>query len=177
MTSCTTRRHAPRWWRARSLKPSCLVQHRPDVLDGGVARRLGIPVVTTVHGFTGGGWKLWLYEWLQCRAIRRFDAVVAVSRPLVERLERARVPRSRIHAVPNAWRALARPLDRPAARRALGIPSGGLVVGWVGRLSHEKGLDVLLEALPHVGDPPPLVSGAGAGVERRTLRARAGGLA
>src|SRR6266550_2025197 len=58
-----------------------------------VARRLQIPTVTTVHGFTGGGWKNRFYEWLQCRAFRRFDAVVAVSRPLAERLARGGVPR------------------------------------------------------------------------------------
>src|SRR2546426_2354178 len=31
--------------------------YRPDVVDSGVARRLRIPVVTTVHGSTGGGWR------------------------------------------------------------------------------------------------------------------------
>src|SRR5262245_57081558 len=28
--------------------------YRPDVVAAGAARRLGIPTVTTVHGFTGG---------------------------------------------------------------------------------------------------------------------------
>jgi glycosyltransferase involved in cell wall biosynthesis len=69
----------------REIRPDVVHTHgyRPDVVDAGVARRLGIPIVTTVHGFTGGGWKNRLYEWVQCRAFRRFDAVVAVSRPLV----------------------------------------------------------------------------------------------
>ncbi len=49
-----------------------------------------IATVTTVHGFTGGDWKNRVYERLQRRAFRRFDAVVAVSHPLGESLARGR---------------------------------------------------------------------------------------
>lgn len=59
--------------------------YRPDLVDGPLARRLSIPAVTTVHGFTAGGPKGRFFEWLQIRAYRRFDAVVAVSKPIVER--------------------------------------------------------------------------------------------
>jgi glycosyltransferase involved in cell wall biosynthesis len=159
----------------RQLCPDVVHTHgyRPDVVDAGVARRLGIPVVTTVHGFTGGGWKNQFYEWLQCRAFRRFDAVVAVSRPLVERLARGGVPRGRIHEVPNAWRQLAPALDRESARRALGIPPDAFVVGWVGRLSPEKGPDVLLDAVHHASDLPLAISMVGSGVMQMPLQARA----
>jgi len=159
----------------RRLRPDVVHTHgyRPDVLHAGVVRRLGTPVVTTVHGFTGGGWKNRFYEWLQRRAFRRFDAVVAVSRPLADRLARAGVPGSRIHTVHNAWREIAPPLQREAARRALGIPRDGFVVGWVGRLSHEKGPDVLLEALPHLSDIPLAVSVLGTGAQQAALQARA----
>lgn len=88
-----------------ALHPDVVHTHgyRPDIVDAGVARRRGIPIVTTVHGFTGGDWKNRLYERLQLRAFRRFDAVVAVSRPLSDQLAREGVPRTRIHLVPNAW--------------------------------------------------------------------------
>jgi glycosyltransferase involved in cell wall biosynthesis len=159
----------------RLLRPDVVHTHgyRPDVLHASGVRRLGVPVVTTVHGFTGGGWKNRFYEWLQCRAFRRFDAVVVVSRPLAERMARAGVARSRIHTVPNAWRQFAPPLERDAARAALGIPRDGFVVGWVGRLSHEKGADVLLEALPHLSDVPLSVSIVGSGDQRNALQTRA----
>src|SRR5438445_4596472 len=90
--------------------------HRVDLVDAGAARRLGIPTVTTVHGFTGGDWKNRLYERLQRRAFRRFDAVVVVSRPLVDQLIRDGVSPQRIHFVQNAWRATTPPLDRVTAR-------------------------------------------------------------
>jgi len=163
------------------LRPDVVHTHgyRPDVLDSDVAGRLGIPVVTTVHGFTGGGWKNRLYEWLQCRAFREFDAVVAVSRPLVARLAAAGVPASRIHEVPNAWGDVGPPapsLDRQEARRLLGLPADDFVVGWVGRLSPEKGADVLLDAIPYLKDLPLAVSFVGDGAERLSLVARARGL-
>src|SRR5207249_5951339 len=161
----------------RRLRPDAVHTHgyRPDVLDAGVARHFGIPVITTVHGFTGGTWRNRVYEFLQRRAFRRFDAVVAVSRPLRDRLARAGVARSRIHTLPNAWRRIAPALDRDAARRTLGISREDFVVGWVGRLSVEKGPDVLLEALPHLNTVPLTISliGGGTGAEQRALRARA----
>src|SRR2546428_3451273 len=70
----------------RSLRPDVVHTHgyRPDVVDAGVARGLGIPIVTTVHGFTGGGWKKHRSERLPCRAVPRFHAVVAgVPSPVV----------------------------------------------------------------------------------------------
>src|SRR3989442_1175814 len=159
----------------RRLRPDVVHTHgyRPDVVDAGAAQRLGIPIVTTVHGFTGGDWKNRLYERLQRRVYRTFDAVVGVSRPLVARLIRDGVPAHRVHVVQNAWQETAPPLDRAAARLVLGIPADGFVVGWIGRLSHEKGPDVLLEALHRVTDLPLVVSVVGGGIERAALQARA----
>src|SRR5437762_9327920 len=73
------------------LRPDAVHTHgyRPDVVDAGVARQLGIPVITTVHGFTGGTWRNLVYEFLQRRAFRRFDAVVAVSRSEERRVGKA----------------------------------------------------------------------------------------
>ena len=159
----------------RHLRPHVVHTHgyRADVLDAGAARRLGIPTVTTVHGFTGGGWKNRFYERLQRRAYRQFDAVVVVSRPLVDRLIHDGVPPHRVHCVPNAWRETTPPLDRVSARRALGLREDGFVIGWVGRLSGEKGPDVLVDALAHLTDLPITVSVVGNGPERDSLATRA----
>ncbi len=102
----------------RAVRPDAVHTHgyRPDVVDAGVARHLRIPVVTTAHGFTGGPLRNRVYEYLQRRAFRRFDAVVAVSRVLAADLTRARVPQSRIHTVPNAWRRRAGLADSAARR-------------------------------------------------------------
>ena len=159
----------------RRLRPDVVHTHgyRADVLDAGPARQLGIPTVTTVHGFTGGGWKNRFYERLQRRAYRQFDAVVVVSRPLVDRLVHDGVPPHRVHCVPNAWRETTPPLDRLSARRALGLREDGFVIGWVGRLSGEKGPDVLLDALLYLTDLPITVSVVGNGPGRHSLASRA----
>lgn len=120
--------------------------YRPDVVDGAAARTVGIPAVTSVHGFTGGGWRNRLYEWLQCRAYRGFQAVVAVSNPLRQTLLAHGVPGHLLHVVRNA---LAEPsfFSRQAARERLGAPERVFQIAWVGRLSPEKGPDLFLDAL------------------------------
>lgn len=162
----------------RRIRPDVVHTHgyRPDVVDGGVARGMGIATVTTVHGFTRGKGRGQVYEWLQRRAYRRFDAVAAVSRPQVDELAASGIPRGRIHLLPNAWAPFAPPLPRAEARARLGVPEGAFHVGWVGRLSREKGADVLIEAVAHLTDLPVVVSVVGGGREEAALRARADAL-
>lgn len=149
--------------------------YRGDVVAGTVARRAGLPVVSTVHGFTGGGGKNRFYEWLQERALRRHDAVVAVSDPIRRRLLSRGVDGDRLHLVRNAWRRDGPLLDRGEARDRLGLSPDAFVVGWVGRLSREKGPDVFLEAMDRLARevPDATASVVGTGAERDALEARA----
>ena len=154
----------------RRLRPDVVHTHgyRADVLHG---RPLGGAVVTTVHGTTGGGGRSRLYEALQRRAFRRFDAVVAVSAPLGARLMRFARP-GRLRVIPNA--ACAAPLlTRAEARARLGLAADAFVAGWVGRLSAEKGADVFVDALARVPSVPWTASVLGDGPEAASLRARA----
>lgn len=157
------------------LRPDVVHTHgyRPDVLDAGVARRLGIPTITTVHGFTRGGWKNRAYEWLQRRSFRRFDAVVAVSRAMARDLEGSGVPAQRLHLLANAWTPGEPALERALARAELRLPDSAWVVGFAGRLSPEKGADVLLDALGRLADVPVHACVIGEGSERERLRRRA----
>jgi glycosyltransferase involved in cell wall biosynthesis len=151
------------------IRPDVVHTHgyRADVLHGGVARSLGIPTVSTVHGFTGGDWKNRLYEAIQARMLRRYDAVAAVSAPLARSLARAPVT-----VIRNAWRPPT-PLSRREARERLDIAEGTFAIGWVGRLSREKGLDLLVEALPHLADLPNRLVVMGDGPERDGVARRA----
>ncbi|MDQ8173856.1 MAG: glycosyltransferase, partial [Gemmatimonadota bacterium] len=137
----------------RAHKTDVLHTHgyRPDVIHGGVARSLGRAHVTTLHGFVGGSWRGRLYEWLQVRAAVRADAAIAVSAPIAARLARAGGAAT-THLLRNAVAPDPSALPRDAARAALGLPADAFLVGWVGRLSHEKGPDVFLEALALAGD-------------------------
>ncbi len=147
--------------------------HRPDVLDSGLARRRGIPTVTTIHGSSYQSWQTALYEWMQFRMLRRFDVVVPVSRPLARALRSSGVPANRLEVVPNAWDGRVESVPRDEARRILGLPEDAWVAGWVGRLIPVKGADVFLHAVASIRDVPLHASIIGDGPRRRSLEALA----
>jgi glycosyltransferase involved in cell wall biosynthesis len=142
----------------------------PDVIVASMSRALPFVRVSTVHGFTGGSLRNRVYELSQRVAFRRFDAVVAVSRKLARELGSR--SGNRVHALPNAWAPRGQALDREAARQRLGLPSGVFAIGWVGRISHEKGLDVLIDALPSLSDLGVHAGVIGDGADRKTLELR-----
>jgi glycosyltransferase involved in cell wall biosynthesis len=146
---------------------------RPDVVDSGIARERGVPSVTTVHGFTGAGLRSFVNAAIQRRAFRQFDGVVAVSDTVADALMRFGVPPARVHVIQNVYDEVAPPLSRPDARARLGANADEFVIGWVGRLSREKGMDVLLAALAELRDRPLTVSVIGSGAERSALEADA----
>jgi glycosyltransferase involved in cell wall biosynthesis len=163
----------------RTLAPHIVHSHgyAADIL---VRHRAPTPpaIVTTVHGFTSGGLKTRLYEWLQIRSHRRFDAVIAVATPIKARLARRGVDVRRVHVVPNAFHSTAPLVDREEARRLLRVPAGVRCVGWIGRLSREKGPDVLIDALTALGHLNVWAAVIGSGPEGNAMRetARSRGL-
>ncbi len=155
------------------LRPRVLHTHgyRADILAGWAGRRAGVPVVSTAHGFIGGDLRNRAYEWLQCRALRLADRVVAVSLPIRDRLRRAGVPEGRLVLLRNAF-AGDPALSREEARAALGLPADMRVAGWIGRLAPEKGPDLLVEAARLAG-PGIAWSVIGDGPMRDAVAARA----
>jgi glycosyltransferase involved in cell wall biosynthesis len=159
----------------RELSPDVVHGHggRPDVIDGGVVRALGIATVSTHHGWTFGPFKNRIFESLHTRSLRRFDGVIAVSEPIARRLVAERVPSSRVHLLPNGFAPVAAPMARDHARRSLDLAPGARVAGWVGRLSQEKGIDVFVDAVARLADHGILGCVVGDGVERDRARAQA----
>ncbi len=157
---------------ARELGADVVHSHgyRSDVLLRSVRGGLGRPIVTTIHGFTGGGVKNRFYEWLQVRAIRGFDAVIAVSTPLGKLLEAGGVAPRHLQVLPNAYAPDEPLLPRAEARVRVAPDVTGPLIGWAGRLSREKGCDVFLEALGTVRDAAWTACVIGAGPEEAALR-------
>jgi glycosyltransferase involved in cell wall biosynthesis len=139
----------------KSQRPAVVHSHgyHVDVLLRSVAQRLGIPVVATVHGFTTGGIKNRIFEWLERRSLRRMDLTVAVSDPLARLLIESGVPADRVQVVRNAYAAPGQFLSRNQARGRLGLGPRDPVIGWVGRVSPEKGPDVMLDGLLCMATP------------------------
>ena len=146
--------------------------YRPDVVDGSLARARGIPVVSTCHGFIDSDLRGRVYQWLQRRALRQFDAVVAVSEEIAQRVRRAGVAADRVHVVPNVLSASGTVLTKAAARRQLDLGAAP-VIGWVGRLSAEKGADIALDAVARMRRSNARLAVIGGGPDERALREQA----
>lgn len=147
--------------------------YRSDVMVRSARGKLRRPIVSTVHGFTGGGAKNRFYEWLQVRAFRGFDGVVAVSRPLEKELSESGVPPDRLHLIPNCLAVAGQPLSPAAARARLPHAASGRLIGWAGRLGLEKGCDVFLDALATIREAEWTAIVLGAGPEAAVLMERA----
>jgi glycosyltransferase involved in cell wall biosynthesis len=149
--------------------------YRSDILDLGVARSAGVPSVTTLHGFSATDRKARVYEWLQLSAARRASAIVAVSTNVADRALASGARPESVHLIRNSITPTAKHIATDAAREQLGLLPA-LHLGWVGRLSSEKGPDVMLEAMPHLADIPVTLSFIGDGPDRPSLTERAASL-
>jgi glycosyltransferase involved in cell wall biosynthesis len=151
--------------------------YKANLVGRVAARRAGVPAVAVSRGWTGENPKVRLYEWLDRRHLRMMDLVVCVSAGQAAKVRQAGVPNARVTVIRNAARpetfAEPDPADR---RRLLGLlpPGTRRVVLAAGRLSPEKGFDVLIEAAPAVlsADPGCGFVLFGEGVERTRLSNR-----
>lgn len=117
-----------------------------------LARILGIPYVIKAHGTDVNVVASWpTVKPLLRHALSRASATVGVSRPMVDRLVELGAPRDRAFLLENGVdRDVFRPQSKAKARATLGIRPEDEVVLFVGRLSREKGLVELFEALPRL---------------------------
>jgi glycosyltransferase involved in cell wall biosynthesis len=96
---------------------------------------------------------------------------VAVSRAVADRVAiRARVPRDHIDVIPIG-KELPRPTERSVVREMLAIPSGAVVVGFVGRLHPVKNIPILVEACEHLSSEVWLLV-VGDGPDRQVVEGR-----
>ncbi|CAN5700625.1 glycosyltransferase [soil metagenome] len=148
-----------------------LRRQRPDVLIlitfrrlwlGALAARLaGVPRVIARIGLASDvvrnvKYRVVLQAWID-------DVVVnahALEAPFVASLP----PRSRarVHVIPNGVTPQPATLDRPRARRQVGIPDDAFVVGCVARIVKQKRIDRLLHAVADTPRVHALIVGDGA---------------
>ena len=125
-----------------------------------------IPAIAVSRGWTGETRKVRLYEWLDRRHLRLMDHVVCVSDGQAEKVRRlCRVPESRLSVIRNSARLAAFEKRDPAARDRLRsfFPSDSgvsQIVLAAGRLSPEKGFDVLIESAATICHQNPTVGAA-----------------
>lgn len=121
--------------------------YRSDFTGLIAAQLAGIPIVSTVHGWTPVSFKLRGYQMLDRFCLKRFDRVVCVSNLLRDEFKQLGISAERLVYLPNAVSLPEKTSrQRDTARQQLVLESGEKVVVAVGRLSPEKGLDILLTA-------------------------------
>jgi len=131
----------------------CCHTPKPNLLGLLAARRLRIPVVAVSRGWTAETWRVRLYEVLDRRVLGRMDRVVCVSHAQAQRVRWAGVARQKTVVIHNAVRAdrFSGPRDGHRTRlEQLFAEPPEQIVGAAGRLSPEKGFEVLLDAAAEV---------------------------
>jgi glycosyltransferase involved in cell wall biosynthesis len=165
-------------WRVRQT----IAQVRPDVVQSHNIKSHALVACTRGrtrwvafhHGYTDTNLKQRAYNRLDPWALRRADAIVTTCAAFAADLSAAGIDPNRITVLHNAVES-PQPIEMETARRALRLDRE-LVVLAIGRLSREKGHDLLIEACARL--PPPLrgrlvVAIAGDGPEHAALVRRA----
>ncbi len=144
-------------------------------LYGVLLRRLGFRgvLMTTIHGWTSQrSRKSAFYTWVNRRMLRCFDAVAAVSEPIAAMAKSCGARRvERIHngVDVEVWTPTALPGEAPPFDVSAGAPT----VGFVGRLSKEKGALVFVRTAARVLAQTPTARFVVAGDGPQAAEARA----
>ena len=130
-------------------------------------------LVTTVHGWVQHTARTPLYYKIDQRCLPHYERVICVSHDLFETCLECGVPVKNLVLVENAIDAedYRRTRSVLEAKTALGFPQSRFLIGAVGRLSDEKGFDLLIRSLGELakmGEDVQLVI-LGEGGERANL--------
>jgi len=157
----------------RRLRPDVVHAHasRAEPVATRVAQEARAAIVTTVHGEPDLDLHDRRHQWLH--VVRERDGIVAVSDPMETQLLAAGIPADRLHVIPDAVPYSPPLLFRSRAREALGLPADRWMIGWIGELRHDEGLDLLLDALALLPDRGFGVAILGDGPERSRLARQA----
>lgn len=131
-------------------------------------------LVTTVHGWVHHTARTPLYYWLDRLSLRYYEKVLCVSADLYSECRRLGVPASRCVLLENGIEEdqFIRRRTPVEARRELNLNPHRLLIGAAGRLSPEKGFDLLIRAVDQLIDEGVEVELAivGEGVEFEPLQ-------
>jgi glycosyltransferase involved in cell wall biosynthesis len=119
-------------------------------LDGFFSSKpLGVPFVATCHLWTGASLTIRLYEYLDSLILRKATRVVAVSDAIADCLHKAGIQRDKISVIYNGTDLPARTKCQPTVRQELRV-GDRVIVGTVGRLETQKGIEYFIAAAKEV---------------------------
>lgn len=164
------------WWQLRQSLRAARFTHvyahgYKALIYACLSRHTGQALVATHHGATAHTLAVRFYERIERSLLRRCDHVFAVSHTMSAQLRSQGIPAQRVSVLENILRfqSDARPVrdgDRPGGRML-----------YAGRLSAEKGLDILLQALALLPDEEIWqLDVLGEGPQRQALEAQVAAL-
>lgn len=138
------------------------------------ARRLGIPWVAVSHGWTAETLKVKIYNVIGKLMMKLADSAISVS-PALHSETVALRGKSRSVMILNAIeQSEIASTSAGTLRKALGFSDNDFVIGVFGRLSHEKGQDLLINALARLSPgSPATVAFVGEGATKDALAVEA----
>lgn len=121
-----------------------------DLVGIPIAKLLKISSISMCHGYITDGLKLGIYNALDRMIIRFADRVIAVSESIKKNLVKNGVNKSKITVIQNAVELknegeLYRK-KREVIRKQINLKENDITVGYIGRISKEKGVNYLIEA-------------------------------
>jgi glycosyltransferase involved in cell wall biosynthesis len=119
--------------------------YKADIYVYFALRRSGIPFVSTCHNWIDNDLLVSWYGIADRLVLRNYAGVAAVSDEVRQRLLKAGVREDKIHPVRNGIDLRTFDNASPSLGNRL-LSEGSPVVGLVGRLGHEKGVDIFLRA-------------------------------
>lgn len=166
--STALKHDTPHLWAAYRELLQLLREHQTDILlcngyKAGflgriAARSLRIPVIAVSRGWTGESFRVRIFDWLDKINLRWMDRVVCVSEGQAAKVRRAGVRTDKLTVIRNAIRPGRFETYVPEYRehlRSLFAKAPSLIIGSAGRLSPEKGFEVLVEAFEKVTQSLP----------------------
>ena len=152
--------------------------HASDVLGRVLARWARIPRIISSLRARNINYSR-LQRWLVRRTVNMADAVVLNSSYVREfSISEEGAQPNRVHIIPNAVNvvAFANPISQTFLREKLDLPATGWLIGTVGRLTRQKGIDNLLHALTLINNREFILLIFGTGEDESALRALAANL-
>ena len=122
-----------------------------DICGLPIAKLLGIYNISTCHGFISTSLTLNIYNIIDKYALRLCNKIIAVSDAIREDLIGSGVDPIRLEVIQNSVNTSFEKMEllalRQRSRETLCIEQDEFVVGYIGRLSAEKGVEYLIEAV------------------------------
>ena len=154
----------------RKEKIDLIISHdyKANFFGRSAAKICGVKQAAHFRGRTTEDRKVWLYNWIDDRVLRKLEHIIVVSEKSKESIVRLGIQQDRVIVVPNGF-----DMSKSIAERAPIVDSSRPIrIVAAGRLSSEKGYDILMDALALVSKQAPafLVDIYGEGPEEQRLK-------